>query len=453
MEFIRRNKITAIFLDEWKDDIPLQVIKQTEILWCAPRVSYYGKMYHVYYKRNGFQSIHLQKNLRNTKEVVQKASRTAEDTLSSVAASLVKPPEVFPTGPSPMYVQSVNEAISSERKKGSFNGILVISDMRNCQSVNPQSNGCVKKFPDDFSDNENPCEFLNKEGNILVVKSFSLDGFEWPTIIVDGRYDSNPNMIVRCKVSLYIVGESRNQEHDFADSLFTEYASLVEITGSESSSLLLSFKRLATEDIVDGIYFPKSRDLWLKTMIPILKQSLAAIHKMENNNAYKGCCLGEIIEFISKYIIFIRARGSISMEETIENKVASAVLTNWEGQTLQISDLMETKTNLQKMLDTPFKLKDPSYKGYCQYIEKLLLTLKKKWYAKGMVYYAKEKTAIGLGELLLSLEELPTIKGCSSWRTEDQTMARLHNFRPKHSLEAKTLEKDLRRSTRKCCLL
>uniref|UniRef100_A0A7M5XLW9 Uncharacterized protein n=1 Tax=Clytia hemisphaerica TaxID=252671 RepID=A0A7M5XLW9_9CNID len=218
------------------------------------------------------------------KEISQKAMVVAEKSFFQYANGISKPPQNFPSGPSPVYTKSFDEAVFRVRLK-TKKGILLVSDDVN---INLKTNEKVKYYHcnrSDFSDAENPIDFIS-EGNILVTSRNFLSGFEWPVVIYqlnendEGDIERHEcNIISRCTSMLVIVGTDENL--NLKSFPFTEISSLLEI--STTDELYLSnFKDCLRKYIIDHIDRFNRRD-WLQGLLPILKTTIEHISEALNN--------------------------------------------------------------------------------------------------------------------------------------------------------------------------
>ncbi|XP_066925673.1 uncharacterized protein [Clytia hemisphaerica] len=264
---------------------------------------------------DGFKILNLGTNLRNSKEIVNMSKVTYEKkpvtTLSDVIAD---PPQIFPKGPSPTYVNKINDAIILERKKSNLEGLLIIiSSFDKNRDIDPKSNGEVKYF-DEFSGKENPYEFLSDKGkgNILVLNEENdvlvvIDGFEWTTIIIDSHLVSDNNLSMRCTTTLYIVGDKNEDENDYDEiDGFPkhEFVKLLEITGDEEyDGLLYYFK-----EYIRNFFILRELTNEIKTFLPLLIECIQSINNISTKDATeheKAYCLLKLSEFIiSLYYIY-----------------------------------------------------------------------------------------------------------------------------------------------------
>ena len=193
------SHVKAIFFDEWDGNYiwmcgwlcpgpRKRLTEEVSICWIAPSSSYQSSEKS---KENeigeDFLIIQLALNLRNTKEISEKAMVVGEQSFFRYVDGLSKPPPNFPKGPSPIYVKSFDEAIFQARSMTN-KGILVVSEKLN---INVPTNEKMKYYHfyrKEFSAAENPVDFLI-EGNILVTSRNYTSGFEWPIVIY--RLDEN----------------------------------------------------------------------------------------------------------------------------------------------------------------------------------------------------------------------------------------------------------------------
>ncbi|XP_066925663.1 uncharacterized protein [Clytia hemisphaerica] len=295
----------AVFVDEWESglyrDLPLS---NTEYLWIAQRPILNS---HILTLRDDpFKILYLGTNLRNSKEIVNMSKVTNENnSVTPVSYSIADPPQIFPKGPSPTYVNTINDAIILERKKSNLEGLLIIiSSYDKNRDIDPKSNGEVKYF-DEFSGKENPSEFFSDKGkgNILVLKNDKLvviDGFEWTTIIIDSDLVSDYNLPMRCTTTLYIVGDKNEDEDDYDEKdgfPRHEVTKLIAITGDEEyNGLLFWFK-----NYIRKLFFFRESTNEIKTFLSLLKQCIQSINNISTKDATeheKAYCLLKLSEFI-----------------------------------------------------------------------------------------------------------------------------------------------------------
>ena len=130
------------------------------------------------------------------------------------------PPNNFPTGCTPIFVDSFEEAIKEARKR-TKDGILVIKDIDMDDKANylKQTKEKWKRYDfihNDFKENENPYKFL-QEGNVLCVECEEAYGFEWKTVILFEREiktssasDHDCNLMMRCTTNLIVLRKEKD---------------------------------------------------------------------------------------------------------------------------------------------------------------------------------------------------------------------------------------------------
>ena len=166
-----------------------------------------------------FTFLDLSQNFRNSREVVKLIKSYAEEENYSYQKGIVMPPENFPTGCRPLFVDSFEDAIKEARKR-TKDGILVITDS-NLHDFN-NFNQIKEKwkvyhhFRTDFKEEENPYAFLH-EGNIFIVDDLECFGFEWATVIVFEKKGNLSaayhvcNYMMRCTTNLIVVKEEEDE--------------------------------------------------------------------------------------------------------------------------------------------------------------------------------------------------------------------------------------------------
>ena len=149
------------------------------------------------------------------------AKSYAEDNNFTYKKGIVMPPENFPTGCSPIFVEISKDAMKEARKR-TKDGILVISHARDIENIEKDLNLTKEKWKmyychqNDFKENENPYKFL-QEGNVLVVDIDLTSGFEWTTVIVIEKVISYAgadlhecNQMMRCTANLIVVRKRKS---------------------------------------------------------------------------------------------------------------------------------------------------------------------------------------------------------------------------------------------------
>jgi len=304
--------IKAIFVDEWKGNYILlkyfhiYLPRPAEIIWFSSNVLYNTKIdYHDLIKE-GFKIIQLDHNFRNSKNIVRRAMQHAEKTRPENAAGIIKPPQVFPVGPSPVYVKSVLNAVLLEHKRlQTTNGILVLTNLQFpvAQNLISSKVSQVKVFPTDFSAIENAFQFLQK-GGILIISADYINGFEWPTIIVD-RDIKGCNAMLRCKTNMYIVG---NREDNLPNTFpYTELSKLLEFSGEPEESLIYTFKAFANS-MINAVTIKEQASIFkMQILLLTLKDSLKSIQIIEQKKTSLliDDHLWKVMEFVTRCIILL----------------------------------------------------------------------------------------------------------------------------------------------------
>ena len=127
-------------------------------------------------------------------------------------------PENFPDGCAPRHVKSFEEAMTEARKMTS-EGILVISDKKDCveyTTILDRMNEPWKRYStkNDFSETQNPFHYL-LEGKILFTDHEQTFGFEWTSVIYFQQFVEETieihecNSVMRCTTNLIIVEQSQ----------------------------------------------------------------------------------------------------------------------------------------------------------------------------------------------------------------------------------------------------
>eukprot|EP00111_Clytia_hemisphaerica_P025044 TCONS_00073729-protein len=160
---------------------------------------------------NDFTTIHLKNNLRNTKEIVLETKSIAEETSYIYKSHLNMPLPIFPQGCRPIYTYSIEEALDKAREL-TKEGILVIDS-----NVSSYYDEYVKSPVGEWvkqkmnTSQVSPYDHL-LNGGILFAGRYNIDGFEWPTIIVNLTdkklriFNSHEcNFCMRCTTNLFIV--------------------------------------------------------------------------------------------------------------------------------------------------------------------------------------------------------------------------------------------------------
>uniref|UniRef100_A0A7M5XCI5 Uncharacterized protein n=2 Tax=Clytia hemisphaerica TaxID=252671 RepID=A0A7M5XCI5_9CNID len=302
--------IKAIFVDEWKGNYTLLKYfhiyppRPAEIIWLSSNVLYNTGIHYHDLIKEGFKIIQLDHNFRNSKNIVRRAMQYAEKTRPEDAAGIIKPPQVFPVGPSPVYVKSVLNAVLLEHKRlQTTNGILVLTNLKFpvAQNLISSKVSQVKVFPTDFSAIENAFQFLQR-GGVLVISADYIDGFEWPTIIVDSDI-KGCNAMLRCKTNMYIVGfREDNLPNTFP---YTEISKLVEFSGEPEESLIYEFKGFAN-NMINKLTIKESI-FKMQIHLSTLKDSLKSIQIIEQRKSSLliDDHLWKVMEFVTRCIILL----------------------------------------------------------------------------------------------------------------------------------------------------
>uniref|UniRef100_A0A7M5UQQ0 Uncharacterized protein n=1 Tax=Clytia hemisphaerica TaxID=252671 RepID=A0A7M5UQQ0_9CNID len=297
----------AVFVDEWGvvlySDLPFS---NAGYLWIAQRPMHFLDSNISSLRGDGFKILNLRTNLRNSKEIVNMSKVINEKkSAATLSYGIADPQQIFPKGPSPTHVSTINDAIILERKKSNLEGLLIIiSSFDKNRDIDPKSNGEVKYF-DEFSGKENPYEFLSNKGkgNILVLNDDKLeviDGFEWTTIIIDSHLVFDNNMSMRCTTTLYIVGDKNEDEDDYDEKdgfPKHEVFKLIEITGDEEHDGLLYRFKLYTRNF---FIFPTNA----RKILPLFKQCIQSINNISMKDATeheKAYCLLKLSEIIISF--------------------------------------------------------------------------------------------------------------------------------------------------------
>ncbi|XP_066929277.1 uncharacterized protein [Clytia hemisphaerica] len=334
------SHVKAIFFDEWNYDYDVEeddsdsdlsgddtdkneplksrLINEIPICWVAPNSSNRNRAFGNQWKK--FTVVNLNLNLRNTKEISNKAFVVAEQDLFEYANGLSKPPQNFPNGCRPTCVSSLDEALVLARNLETKKGILLVSDS---EQINLNTKEKVKyhhEYKLDFSFPENPIDFLN-EGNILVTSRNYLSGFEWPVVIYqlnendEGDIERHEcNIISRCTSLLIIVGkETSTHLNNFP---FAEIASLLEVLTSDTSTLS-DFKKLARNYVMDHLSRYKRRR-WLHDLQPILKRAIEQISQT-SNVTITFSMLEDLFRFLLKDLLNEKNKSWLSLPCVIGN--------------------------------------------------------------------------------------------------------------------------------------
>ena len=255
---INNRDVKAVFLDEFETlddneyDISLNITKsiydgclgfiksieaRLEFLWMVPCAKSFNRTNFDALK-NDFSFLQLSVNFRNSREVVKMTEKNYRRAVDK--DNIAMPLENFPKGCTPLKFYSLEEGIKEARKR-TKEGILLIDvdDVRDSSEdfklINERWR-VWKRDESDFTENENPYEFL-LDGNILIVDRSTCVGFEWPTVVVLDENEftyENCNPIMRCTTNLIIV---KKREHEFSDpdSLISSSYDFPEYDGSPES--------------------------------------------------------------------------------------------------------------------------------------------------------------------------------------------------------------------------
>ncbi|XP_066914200.1 uncharacterized protein [Clytia hemisphaerica] len=193
---IQNYNVKALFLDEWLVTPNLsRISEQVEVMWIAPNaLSILNAFTDDAEMKSKFKSLNLSFNMRNSHEVVRSSKKLAEKMLYRYETGLVKPPVLFPTGTTPLEIQTVGELfvnvvpnkktgilmIADAKQKSAFDHLLAIINSKH-------TNKKIKvysQWKNDFTGSLiNPIQFL-KDGNILVTTTNWASGFEWDTVVL-----------------------------------------------------------------------------------------------------------------------------------------------------------------------------------------------------------------------------------------------------------------------------
>ena len=220
LQKVNQDEIKAIFCDEfdiWRDlELLEKMVKKVDYLWIVPMTENLcvGKFEEW---QDKFTFLDLSQNFRNSREIVKMAKSYAEKTAYFYKEGISMPPENFPTGCIPIFVDSFHGAMKEARKR-TKDGILVITSLDRDDFDN--FNQIKEKWKvyhedrNDFKEEENPYKFL-QEGNVLVIDATTSHGFEWTTVIIDqidDLYDTHHkcNYTMRCTTNLIVVESDEN---------------------------------------------------------------------------------------------------------------------------------------------------------------------------------------------------------------------------------------------------
>ena len=192
------------------------MMKIVDFLWIVPSTDVLSIGTLSVNLEDDFTFLDLAQNFRNSREVVKMTKSYAEEKDYAYKKGIVMPPENFPSGCTPIFVDSIEDAMKEARKR-TKDGILVITDILSVidgNHSNRMKENCkvYRELQNDFKPNENPYKFL-QEGNVLIVDGPLTYGFEWTTVIVIERHhqlDGAPsyhdcNRMMRCTTNLIVV--------------------------------------------------------------------------------------------------------------------------------------------------------------------------------------------------------------------------------------------------------
>ena len=236
--------------------------------------------------------------------------------LCGVGPAIADPPPIFPKGRSPTYVKTINDAIN---QTSNLEGLLIIIEyeeykqyldnrrIKKDTGIGPKSNGEVKCL-DDFTDEENPYDFLNEKekGNILIIVKDEIDlleGFEWATVITYSSVIKGfTNIVLRCTTSLYIVGEQKDygeydEHYNFPKQ---QVLQIIDFTGDEApNGLLYQFKNYILRSHSAPSFHAHSSKFMRDFLL--LKQCIESINNISMKDATeneKAFCVLKILEFM-----------------------------------------------------------------------------------------------------------------------------------------------------------
>ncbi|XP_066932884.1 uncharacterized protein [Clytia hemisphaerica] len=211
---VNQDGIKALFCDEFdtkNNESMRKIMKMVDFLWIVPSTDIlYYKNFKVW--KDEFSFLDLSQNFRNSRKIVEMTKFQAFINGYQYKEGIVMPPDNFPAGCEPIFVDSFGNAIKEARRR-TKDGILVI-DPRYHDKIYNQIRGKWKMYVthrNDFTEKENPYKFL-QEGNVLIVDEDTCYGFEWTTVILFERkrhsvtYHSC-NEMMRCSTNLIIIKE------------------------------------------------------------------------------------------------------------------------------------------------------------------------------------------------------------------------------------------------------
>ncbi|XP_066912123.1 uncharacterized protein [Clytia hemisphaerica] len=226
-EKIKSRDIKALFMDEFNtwpskiiDWIKEKVTPLVDYLWIVPSTESITKRHYEQLSTiTNFSFLNLEQNFRNSKEVVQATNLQALKSKYSYREGIVMPPGNFPSGCSPLFVDSFKDAVK-EIRKITDDGILVIIDFDiqpdHCFDILDELKENWRSYHtlrDDFGKDENPYKFL-LDRNVLIIDNNISFGLEWSSVIVfegDGHKGDTYhycNYMLRCTTNLVVVKKS-----------------------------------------------------------------------------------------------------------------------------------------------------------------------------------------------------------------------------------------------------
>ena len=157
-----------------------------DFLWIVPSTGCLSRYYTFEKLKDDFTFLDLSQNFRNSREIVKTTKSVAENGNYDYKKGIVMPPDNFPTGCTPIFADSLEEAMKEARKL-TKDGILIITDnKRKDFDIFSEIREIWKAYHDkrkDFQEWENPYKFL-QDGNVLVIDNSRSLGFDWTTVIV-----------------------------------------------------------------------------------------------------------------------------------------------------------------------------------------------------------------------------------------------------------------------------
>ncbi|XP_066910457.1 uncharacterized protein [Clytia hemisphaerica] len=217
LQKIAQHDIKAVFCDEidmFDSELFKKMLKIVHSLWIVPMTEglHFG---HFEEWEDIFTFLDLSQNFRNAREIVKTTKFYAEERRYDYKEGIIMPPANFPTGCTPIFVDSFENAMKEARQR-TKEGILVIltksgKDAGNHLIQIKEKSKMYQDGQNDFKKEENPYKFL-QEGNVLVVKASDVNGFEWSTVIVmereqiyQGASIHECNLMMRCTTNLIVI--------------------------------------------------------------------------------------------------------------------------------------------------------------------------------------------------------------------------------------------------------